>query len=158
MTFLPIVERELRLAAQRRATFWLRLAAALVALLMGCGLYVLLAVVPGGVGMHIGRVLFGTLTWMSVIAASLVGAFFTADALSEEKREGTLGLLFLTNLRGYDVVFGKLLATSCRSIFPVLAIFPIFAATQLLGGVAGSTFWRVMLALTHTLIFSLICG
>ena len=28
----------------------------------------------------------------------------TADCLSEEKREGTLGLLFLTDLRGYDIV------------------------------------------------------
>ena len=28
----------------------------------------------------------------------------TADSLSAEKREGTLGLLFLTDLRGYDVV------------------------------------------------------
>lgn len=158
MTFLPIVERELRVAAQRRATFWLRLVAALTACGIGGGLFGLLNVMTAGSVPHAGRLLFETLTWMALIAASLVGMFFTADALSAEKRDGTLGLLFLTDLHGYDVALGKLLATSCRSLFPLLAIFPIFAATQLLGGVAGGVFWRVMLALSHALFFSLICG
>ena len=35
MTFLPIVGRELREAARRRSTYWIRLAAAVVALLTG---------------------------------------------------------------------------------------------------------------------------
>ena len=33
MTFLPIVERELRIAARRRATFWMRSGVALVVLI-----------------------------------------------------------------------------------------------------------------------------
>jgi len=37
---------------------------------------------------------------------NLAGVRLTADTLSEEKRNGTLGLLFLTNLRGLDVVGG----------------------------------------------------
>jgi len=32
----------------------------------------------------------------------------TADTLSGESREGTLGLLFLTDLRSWDVTLGKL--------------------------------------------------
>jgi hypothetical protein len=68
----------------------------------------------------------------------------TADALSEEKREGTLGLLFLTDLKGYDVVLGKLLATSLTSFYGVLAIVPPLSIPLLLGGVTvgSSGAWR----------------
>ena len=55
--------------------------------------------------------LFWGLTGSAVFYCLLSGVWFTADCLSEEKREGTLGLLFLTDLKGYDVVFGKLVAT-----------------------------------------------
>ena len=34
MTFLPIVARELRVAARKRSTFWLRVIAALVSLVI----------------------------------------------------------------------------------------------------------------------------
>ena len=146
MTFLPIVERELRLAARRQLTFWLRVAAALTAIIIASGLFALLSLVPGGVGTQLGRVLFTVLTWMSLAVSLSAGVFFTSDALSEEKREGTLGFLFLTDLRGYDVVLGKLLATSCRCVFALLAVFPILACTQLLGGVEGVFFWRTLLA------------
>src|SRR5262249_31132580 len=84
--------------------------------------------------------------------------FLTSDCLSEEKREGTLGLLFLTDLRGYDVVFGKLLASSLRAVFGLLAIFPVIALTLLMGGVSVGEFWRMMLLLVNTLFFSLATG
>ncbi len=158
MTFLPIVERELRLAARRRVTFWLRIVAALTAFVIASGLFTLLFYVPGGGGMQPGAPLFAVLTWMSLAVSLSAGLFFTADALSEEKREGTLGFLFLTDLRGYDVVLGKLFATSCRCVFALLAIFPILACTQLFGGVAAGQFWRTILALMHTLFFSLAAG
>ena len=158
MTFLPIVERELRLAARRQLTFWLRVVAALTAVIIASGLFALFSIIPGGIGTHLGGPLFSVLTWMSLAVSLSAGVFFTSDALSEEKREGTLGFLFLTDLRGYDVVFGKLLATSCRCVFALLAIFPVLAGTQLLGGVEGGFFWRTILALLHTLFFSLSCG
>ena len=52
--------------------------------------------------------LFGVLTGTAVLYCLLSGVRSTADCLSVEKREGTLGLLFLTDLKGYDVVLGKL--------------------------------------------------
>jgi ABC-type transport system involved in cytochrome c biogenesis permease component len=79
----------------------------------------------------------------------------TADCLSEEKREGTLGLLFLTDLKGYDIVFGKLLATSLHTIYGLLATFPIFSLVLLIGGVRGGELLQLGLALLNTLFFSL---
>lgn len=79
--------------------------------------------------------------------------------LSERgKREGTLGLLFLTDLKGYDVVFGKLVATSLNSFYGLLAIFPVMGIPLLLGGVTVGEFWRVMLVCVNTLFFSLSIG
>src|SRR4029450_4653325 len=138
MTFLPIVGRELRVPARKRSTFWLRVTAAFIGLLVGAGCMILMAV--AGVP-RLGSALFGTLTWLCIIAALSAGLFFTSDCLSEEKREGTLGFLFLTDLRGYDVVLGKLLATSLRCVFGLLAIFPIIAITQIMGGVELLEFW-----------------
>jgi hypothetical protein len=157
MTFLPVVERELRVAARKRSTFWLRIIAALAGLLIGCGCLMLSAVSPLGLN-HLGAAMFGTLTWLSVAAALAAGLFLTSDCLSEEKREGTLGFLFLTDLRGYDVVGGKLLATSLRSIFALLALFPILAITLLMGGVTGTQFWKTTLALVNALFCSLAAG
>jgi ABC-type transport system involved in multi-copper enzyme maturation permease subunit len=157
VTFLPIVERELRLAARRRGTYWLRVVAALVGLVIGSGM-LLLSLVPFGGQPQMGGAMFGTLTWLSLAAALSAGLFFTSDCLSEEKREGTLGFLFLTDLRGYDVVLGKLMVTSLRCVFALLAIFPVLATTLLMGGVEVGQFWRTIFALGHALFFSLSVG
>lgn len=157
MIFLPIVGRELRVAARRGGTYWLRVAAAGVALVLGGGM-LLLTLVPFGGRSQSGGMMFAALSWLGLLAALGAGLFFTSDCLSEEKREGTLGFLFLTDLRGYDVVLGKLLATSLRSVFPLLAVFPILALTQLLGGVERGQFWRTFLAIGNAAFFSLSAG
>lgn len=157
MTFLPIVERELRVAARKPATFSLRVAAALVALFIG-GSVLLLTLTPFGGRTPMGGPIFATLTWLCLAGALSAGLFFTSDCLSEEKREGTLGFLFLTDLRGYDVVLGKLLATSLRCVFALLAMFPVMAIALLMGGVVPDQFWRTLLALGHALFFSLAVG
>ncbi|MHB8522971.1 MAG: ABC transporter permease subunit [Limisphaerales bacterium] len=159
MTVLPIVERELRVASRKPSTFWLRVAAALVALVIGSGFFCLTLVPRVGFGaVNLGKGLFGVLTWISLAAALLAGLFFTSDCLSEEKREGTLGFLFLTDLRGYDVVLGKMLATSLRGAYALLASFPILAVTLMMGGVSGVEFWKTMLALVNALFVSLAAG
>jgi ABC-type transport system involved in multi-copper enzyme maturation permease subunit len=157
VTLLPIVDRELRVSARKPVTFWLRIVAALIGLLVGIGCVIMNEVSGGGTAAF-GSVLFGILSWLSLGAALAAGLFLTSDCLSEEKREGTLGLLFLTDLRGYDVVAGKLLVTSLRASYALLAIFPILAITLLMGGVAGAQFWKASLALLNALFCSLCAG
>jgi len=157
MTFLPIVDRELRVAARKRSTFWLRVVAALVSIVIGSALMLLARFGAFGT-VTLGGVLFGILTYLALGAALSAGLFFTSDCLSEEKREGTLGFLFLTDLRGYDVAGGKLLATSLRGFFALLAIFPILAITLMMGGVTGVHFWQTTLALVNALFCSLAAG
>ena len=155
MTFLPIVERELRVASRRRGTYWNRAVSALVAILVCGWLFLVSTREPIR---EIGKLLFSILSGLFFFSSLLVGIRHTADALSEEKREGTLGLLFLTDLRGYDVVLGKLAATSLNAFYGLLAIFPVMAIPLLLGGVSVAEFWRMTLVLTNTLFFSLSAG
>src|SRR6195256_1469044 len=157
MIVLPNVERELRVAARRRGTYWMRVTAALVAIVVFG--WMLLTLFRDSVpsASH-GRYLFRTLFTFAFVYCLFVGARVTADCLSEEKREGTLGLLFLTDLKGYDVVFGKLVETSLNSVYGLLAIIPVIALTVQLGGVTAGELWRSSLVLLNTLFFSLAAG
>jgi hypothetical protein len=157
VTFLPVVDRELRVAARLRSTFWLRVAAAVTGLVLG-GACLALSPWTGIATARMGNVLFGVLAWTCLVCSLAAGLFFTSDCLSEEKREGTLGLLFLTELRGYDVGLGKLLATSLRGFYALLAVFPIVAITQLMGGITGEQYWKISLALVNAMFFSLAAG
>jgi ABC-type transport system involved in multi-copper enzyme maturation permease subunit len=156
MTFLPIVARELIEASRKRGTYWTRVASAAVGLGIGGTVLFLtrLGAQPGEIGMF----LFVPLAVASFIYTLLIGVFRTSDCLSEEKREGTLGLLFLTDLKGYDIVFGKLAATSLNAFYGVLALFPVMAIPLLAGGVAIGDFWYVVMVSLNNLFFSLAVG
>src|SRR5437762_87631 len=151
MTFLPIVERELRVASRRRGTYFSRATVALVAILVLCGtLWFEGRVAPRELGKDVFNILSGMLLFSSLVA----GVRYTSDSLSEEKREGTLGLLFLTDLHGYDVVLGKLAATSLDAFYALLAVFPILAVTFMMRGVTGTESWRTFLALVSAVCVS----
>jgi ABC-type transport system involved in multi-copper enzyme maturation permease subunit len=151
MTFLPIVERELRLASRRKSTFAIRGTAALLALTLA-GLASLAAALSPRSG---GKYVFNWLSYYVFIVALLGGVFLASDCLSKERREGTLGFLFLTDLKGYDVVLGKFMAISLNAFYGLLAVFPILGLSLLAGGVTGQEFGRMSLALINTLFFSI---
>lgn len=156
MTFLPIVERELRAAARRKSTYRIRTWTAILAILASFFSLVFLRLASGRGSL--GSALFTGLSAYAVGLCMLAGVFLTADCLSEEKREGTLGLLFLTDLRGYDVVLGKFVAMLVNALYGLLALLPILAVTLLLGGVTGGEFWRRALTLIDALFVSLAAG
>jgi hypothetical protein len=146
-------------ASRKRTTFRVRVYAALVAFVIGTGFLLLTAIdLPVSGPAMPGNALFGVLTWLSLAAALSAGLFLTSDCVSEEKREGTLGLLFLTSLRGYDIVAGKLLATSIRGFHALLAIVPVLAITLLMGGITGLRFAKTSVALVAAFLASLAVG
>jgi len=155
MKILPIVERELRVAARRQGTYWHRAGAAALALVFFGWMFMVSGTDPNR---ELGQRLFIALSGCFVGTSLLAGVLYTADCLSEEKREGTLGLLFLTDLKGYEVVLGKLAASSLGAIYAVLAIVPVLAIPLLMGGVTAAEFGRVVLVLVNTLFFSLATG
>ena len=156
MTFLPIVDRELRVAARLTATYRNRTVTA--GAVTGVAVLMLLFGSFSGVPSVIGGAMFKTLAFLTLLFCLFEGVRKTADCLTEEKREGTLGLLFLTDLRGYDIVLGKLAATSLNSFYGLFSILPVLALPLLLGGVTPGEFWRMALALFNILFFSLCAG
>ncbi len=156
MTFLPIVRRELLVASRRRSTFRIRSLGALIAVGLG-GLFLLPKALGVGFGAN-GESLLRLLGLLGMFMAFLSGPTLTADTLSRERREGTLGFLFLTDLQGYDIVAGKLAALSLIPLHGLLATFPIAALTLCLGGVTAGEFWRTQLVIANTLLVSLAIG
>jgi ABC-type transport system involved in multi-copper enzyme maturation permease subunit len=155
MTFLPIVERELRVASRRRWTYWGR-AGAGGALLLVAGWILLLRDAWGS--SNVSHVLFGGTVWLAFAFAISAGGMFSSDSISRERREGTLGLLFLTDLKGYDIALGKLVSTSINAIYFMLAGVPVLAIALLLGGITGGEYARMVLTLLMILLLSLITG
>jgi hypothetical protein len=86
------------------------------------------------------------------------GIGLTTDIVCREKRQGTLGLLFLTNLSSFDIIVGKLAATSVHALYGILACFPILGLSLLMGGVAGKEFTRTSLVILVTMMHSLGAG
>ena len=102
MTFLPVVWREMSVLSRRRITYYSRAITAFVSVLvMVWLLLVSLTRLPFS---ELGRSIFLILSSLSFAYALLVGAQATSDCISEEKREGTLGLLFLTDLKAIPVL------------------------------------------------------
>jgi ABC-type transport system involved in multi-copper enzyme maturation permease subunit len=156
MTILPIAVRELRVASRRRATYWMR--TALGGLAAVCWLLLLFAAQRAMRSDEMAKILFGLLGGLALAFGMFAGVVSTADCLSEERREGTLGLLFLTPLRAYDVIAGKLIASLLPTLFGLLTIIPVLALPMLMGGVSFPQFCRVGLALVLTLVWSLSLG
>ena len=143
MRLFPVVGRELKVASRQRSLYVGRPVFATVSIVItGLFMFFMQTAAPSTMGMG----LFYTLSSFTFFYCALSGIWLTSDCISEEKREGTLGLLFLTDLKGYDVVFGKLAATSLKSVSGLLAVMPVLAIPLLLGSVSASVGGPVIMA------------
>lgn len=157
MTLLPIAGREMRVAARRTGLYRQRFIAAITATILFGFFYIIgqrESVAPSALSQRF----FYTVSLAAFLYVLTAGVHLTSDSLSQEVREGTLGLLFLTPLRGYDIVLGKLAASSLSAAYGMVAMLPILAVPLLMGGVSGATFGQVALLLLATLFFSLSFG
>ena len=84
----------------------------------------------------LGQQLFAALHCALFGAIWVLVPMLTADCISRERREGTLGLLFLTPLKGTDIVVAKGLAHGLRAVTLWLAVLPVLTIPFLLGGVS----------------------
>lgn len=98
------------------------------------------------------------LSSVSLGLALFSGGLLTADCISSERRDDTLGFLFLTNLKGYDVVTGKISSHAITTACGLLAVFPVFFLPILAGGASWAETLRVLLAITVSFLFALTLG
>ena len=154
MNLQPVIHRELCVASRRRETWRLRLA---------FGIGALLAFSFGMLVPHVslrerGMVVLVSMAVVGCALSLFTGAYLTADSITEEKREGTLGLLFLTPLKGWQIVTGKLATHSLQVGYALLGGIPVFFLPLLICGVLWAETARVLLSLFATLLLSLCVG
>src|SRR5439155_21690771 len=153
MFLFPLVERELRLAMRRPATYRIRMTVAAGAMILAIwGLWAWSNWITGS---SAGHSLFRILAGGAFVGALSAGVALTADTISKERRQGTLGLLLLTDLKSFDVVSGKLAGHAIVPCLALLSLVPALSVFVVLGGVTAGELWRTMLMLFNTLFVSL---
>jgi len=157
MNFHTILYRELSMAARRPSTYFVRVIMASIAGVIS--LVVTVATVRGFIAPEeTGRTLLAALAVVGLIWVLFEGLLLTVDSISSERREGTLGLLFLSNLTGRDIVAGKMGAAGTRTLFALMASSTAPALTFIFGGVTFAQYGQVILALLNALFFALCLG
>lgn len=154
--FLPVVVRELQVRSRSPGTHYVRLAAAAALALLWAMLFQVLS--QPGVAAASGRIGLEVLSSFLLLYMLVEGVRNSAGGICEERREGTLGLLFLTDLSGLDVLLGKLSGAAIQAFYGLVAVVPVLGAALLFGGVSGAELARMVAALLAVLALSLACG
>ncbi|HIG27035.1 MAG TPA: hypothetical protein EYQ50_04295 [Verrucomicrobiales bacterium] len=154
MGFLPQVLRDLRVYSRKRLTFRLRVMYAGVCLSAG----MIPLTNPHWAGRDLSLAMLYMSSGVAMFFCAFAGCLVTADCLSSEQRDDTLGLLFLTDLDFRDVILGKLFSNSILVFSSMAAMFPIFCLPILNGGVVWWEIWRSILALVVVLFLSSAVG
>ncbi len=155
MNLRPVIERELRVASRQRSTYLNRSSPGLLFMLITG---VMLYATTGSPNAPQGGPLFNGLAMVLFCLIWLTVPLSTADSLSREKREDTLGLLLLTPLRPVELVISKLFSAFWQSSMLVLAIVPILAIPVLIGGITALDIVREILSLLTALIGAVTVG
>jgi ABC-type Na+ efflux pump permease subunit len=146
----PVVQRELREGARRPVNHRLRLMSA------GVGMLVvwLMAASLDEPAAQMGRLFLAGLHTVLLGLIFLIVPALTADCIAREKREGTLGLLFMTPLSARGIVTGKALATGLRTLSLWLSLLPLLTIPFLEGGI---TWFDALRALSLEFCVAVLC-
>jgi ABC-type transport system involved in multi-copper enzyme maturation permease subunit len=151
MVCLPLIERELRVALrkQRPARGRLKIAALAAG---GSALFLLFGRLTNdrGVGGSLEQFLCLAGLYFVLTAPTLI-----AGVLAEERRNQTLGLLFLSGLGPGEVFASKFLSSALIAFTNLLAIYPMLALPFLTGGVSYDVFLAIICGLPVLMLFAL---
>jgi ABC-type transport system involved in multi-copper enzyme maturation permease subunit len=98
------------------------------------------------------------LTFILLMICLFAGVHLTADSISREKREGTLGLLFLTPLTAFQIVLGKLVAHGLMGFYSVLIVVPLMSLVMIVGGMRLLDLFAIGISALNILFFSAAVG
>jgi hypothetical protein len=155
MTFLPLIERELRVRSRQRAFYWWRFGVGVVGALFM--LPALLSPIEPRSTVSVGAYAFNSFVVLLFILCSCAGVL-TAGAVIREREEGTLGFLFLTRVNSFDIVIGALGSAGVTCLCVLLAYLPVVTLPILAGGVSAEEALRKFILLVTTLCFGLTLG
>lgn len=131
MNVWPVLTREVREVSRQPSTHRLRL----VAMIAFLALYGVLAAEGALVTDNGGRA-FAAMHVTLFLGTWVLVPLMAADCLSRERREGTIGLLFLTPLKALDIVAAKSILHALRGVSLWLSVVPVLTIAFLVGGVS----------------------
>jgi hypothetical protein len=151
MAVLPIIERELRVALRKKRPVRRRLQVAALAV-GGALLFLWMSAVWGNqrAGHNLHQLLCLAAGYLVLQTPRL-----TAGIFAQERREQTLGLLFLSGLGASEVFASKLFSAALVAFGDLLALFPMLAVPFLIGGVSFELFVATICAWPNFLLFVL---
>ena len=147
MRVWPVIGRELRAQSRQRFTYWLR-TLGMTALLVAAFVFAFEHQFASSDGAE----LFMDLHFTLFCAIWILVPLSAADCISRERREGTLGLLFLTPLRPPHIIVAKSIAHGLRATTLLMAVLPALTLPFLVGGIT----WQLA-AMSALIQFSSIC-
>lgn len=151
MVCLPLIERELRVALRKQRPAKSRLKVAAVSA-GGSVLFLLLGVLTGS--RSLGRTLDQYLCAAALFFILQV-PMLISGVLAEERRNQTLGLLFLSGLTPGEVFAGKFLSSTLIAFTNLLALFPMLALPFLIGGISFDVFLATICVLPVLMLLTL---
>ena len=107
---------------------------------------------------ELGQKLFSTVNRGLFLSIWLLVPLLTADCIAREKREGTLGLLFLTPLTAAGIVIGKSLSNGLRALTVFMAVVPMLTLPFLMGGLIWKNWAMAMLINSSAMLLALASG
>jgi ABC-type transport system involved in multi-copper enzyme maturation permease subunit len=145
LTSWPLIYRELRVLARQGQLFWIRIAGGAA----GFATLSFLLLQEVVVGAALGDRLFTALNAMLFLTILFIGPLVTCDCIAQEKREGTLGLLFLAPISERTIILSKLTVNAVRAFSLLMALLPMMALPVVFGGVDSSKLlWAISLQIT----------
>ena len=152
----PIVTRELTTDPRQVKHFGLRAgyAAGLCVLLFTCSQSTFSGTIPRALGdvSQFAVFVFNLICAVQLVLVIGASLIFSAGNVSQEKDRRTLILLLMTDLRNFELVIGKALA-SLLPVFVMIAVsFPILTSLTVLGGITlRQVVWVEILCLVSAL-------
>ncbi|MDQ3622499.1 MAG: hypothetical protein M3463_08435 [Verrucomicrobiota bacterium] len=145
---LALFSRSLREDARQRRTYAARAGVvAIIALLM------VVSIRASGSGGAPGLQFFAALAHLQSLCITLAGLSYFASAITEEKEEGMLGLLRMTELNPLSILLGKSTSRLCGALLLLAVQFPFTLLAVALGGVSVRQIAAAYLALGAYTIF-----
>ena len=150
----PIAQREMLVLVKSPGLYRSRIFNSIGLLFIGAGF----AALYHYVGLRAATQLVPTVTFILLLVCLFAGVHLTADSISKEKREGTIGLLLLTPLPPFQIVIGKLLAHGLMGFYTILIVVPLLSLIMIVGGTRFSEVLSIGVVALNIMFFSASVG
>ncbi|MFC1854931.1 ABC transporter permease [Thermodesulfobacteriota bacterium] len=98
---------------------------------------------------------FVFLTFWQFTFISIITLSFTSAAITSEKEQNTLLLLFSSQLDAKMIIFGKFITAILHNILTVLILLPVFSIIFILGGISlAEVLYSAVLVILGTSLFA----